>query len=221
MQLQALREPMPLPSTRLNQSAPTRRIFHSAYSQLPSQISIHPYLRLFTTMMPSQQELRSQNRKRKRAFEAVPTTELESQPQQTPAKRPKQSHSSRSKTPPEFWDKLSRVPLCRRALREFDRRTIRPITPQQRAKRDVEDSQVKQLQRFARRGGPDLRCIRGVSSVCSMQERREGMLTFTVPRTGTTRENASETCCVGSFQPVQRPKLEHETDYILFQRRCL
>ncbi len=117
-------------------------------------------------MMPPQQELRFQGRKRKQALEAVPTVEPESQPQQPPAKRQKQSYSSRSETPPEFWDKLSRVPLCRRALREFDRRAIRPIAPQKQcAKRDVEDSQVKQLQRFARRGGPDLRSIRGVSSV--------------------------------------------------------
>jgi hypothetical protein len=85
----------------------------------------------------------------------------------TAAKRRKQSYSSRSKTP-EFWDKLSRVPLCRRALREFNRQAIRPIAPQQRAKRDVKDSQVKQLQRFARRGGLDLRSIRGVSSVFAM-----------------------------------------------------
>ncbi|KAF2471738.1 uncharacterized protein BDR25DRAFT_333791 [Lindgomyces ingoldianus] len=111
--------------------------------------------------MPPQQELRSQSRKRKRAFEAVPTVEPESQPPQTPAKRQKQSYSSRSKTPPEFWDKLSRVPLCRRALREFNRREIRSITPRRRAKRDADDGQVKQLQRFARRGGPDLRSIRG------------------------------------------------------------
>ena len=123
-------------------------------------------------MMPPHHELRPQNRKRKRGFEAVPTVEPESQPQQTPTKRRKQSHPSRSKTPLEFWDKLSLVPLCRRALREFNRQEVRPITPQQRAKRDVEDGQVKQLQRFARRGGPDLRSIRGVSSVWSTQERR-------------------------------------------------
>jgi hypothetical protein len=115
--------------------------------------------------MPLQQELRSQKRKRKQAFEAVPIAEPGSQSQQQPAKRQKQSQSSRSKTPPEFWDKLSRVPLCRRALREFNRRADRPIAPQQRAKRDIEDDQVKQLQRFARRGGPDLRSIRGVGLV--------------------------------------------------------
>jgi hypothetical protein len=117
-------------------------------------------------MMSQQQELGSQRRKRKQALEAVPTTEPESQPHEPPAKRQKQSYSSRSETPAEFWDNISRVPLCRRALREFNRQAIRPIAPQQRCtKRDVEDSRVEQLQRFARRGGPDLRSIRGVSSV--------------------------------------------------------
>jgi hypothetical protein len=119
-----------------------------------------------------QQELRSQGRKRKQAFEAVLLTEPESQPQQPPAKRQKQSHLSRGKTPPEFWDKLSRVPLCRRALREFNRRAIWPVAPQQHGKRHVEASQIKQLQRFARRGGPDLRGIRGVGSVFPMLQGR-------------------------------------------------
>ncbi|KAE9971392.1 hypothetical protein EG328_005703 [Venturia inaequalis] len=58
---------------------------------------------------------------------------MPSQLQQPPAKRRKDSHSSPSEAPPEFWDKLSRVPLCRRALREFDRRAIPTIPPQSRA----------------------------------------------------------------------------------------
>ncbi|KAH8726657.1 hypothetical protein GQ44DRAFT_758609 [Phaeosphaeriaceae sp. PMI808] len=103
-------------------------------------------------MMPPQQELRPQKRKRNQVLEAA---------QRSTAKRQKQSYSSQNNTPPEFWDKLSRVPLCRRALREFNRRAVQPTAPQQRAKRDVEDSKVKQLQRFARRGGPDLSNIRG------------------------------------------------------------
>lgn len=113
--------------------------------------------------MPLKQELRSQSQKRKRVIEAGSTVEPDSQPQPPPAKRQKQSNPSRSKTPPEFWDELSRVPLCRRALREFNRRVDQPVVPKQRAKREVEDSLVNQLRRFARRGGPDLRIIRGVS----------------------------------------------------------
>ena len=113
--------------------------------------------------MPSKEGLRSQTRKRKREAEAAPGAEPDSPPQLL-AKRPKQLYPSRSTTPPEFWDKLSRVPLCRRALREFNRRAIQPTAPKPRLERDIKDSLVKQLKRFARRGGPDLRNIRGVSS---------------------------------------------------------
>ncbi|KAF1809586.1 hypothetical protein P152DRAFT_383747, partial [Eremomyces bilateralis CBS 781.70] len=106
------------------------------------------------------QELKSQVRKRKRTTEAAPTAEPELQPQ-PPTKCQKRLRRSRSKTPPEFWDNLSRVPLCRRALREFNRRAVRPITSKQRAESVVKGDLVKQLKRFARRGGPDLRDIRG------------------------------------------------------------
>lgn len=55
------------------------------------------------------------------------------------------------------------MPLCRRALREFNRRAVHTVAPKPRPERDVEDSLVKQLKRFARRGGPDLRSVQGVS----------------------------------------------------------
>lgn len=121
-------------------------------------------------VMPPKQELRSQSRKITRPFAAAPIVEPESQLQQPPAKGRKGSYPSRSKTPPEFWDKLSRVPLCRRALREFNRRAVRPVASKRRVKRDVEDSLVKQLKLFARRGGPDLRSIRGVSFVSAVEK---------------------------------------------------
>jgi hypothetical protein len=82
-----------------------------------------------------------------------------------PPKRQKQSRRSRSRTPPEFWDNLSQVPLCRRALREFDRRTLRPAAPKPPVRSVLEEDLVKQLKRFARRGGPALRDLRGVSRV--------------------------------------------------------
>jgi hypothetical protein len=76
-------------------------------------------------------------------------------------------------TPPEFWDKLSRVPLCLRALREFNRRAVQTIAPKPRPEREVKDSLVKQLKRFALRGGPDLRNIRGVSSDDAVEKSAE------------------------------------------------
>jgi hypothetical protein len=89
--------------------------------------------------MPLKEGLRSQSQKRKRGVEAALGAEPESQPQ-PPTKRRKQLYPSRSKTPLEFWDKLSRVPLCRRALREFNRRVVQPIVHKPRLERNIEDS---------------------------------------------------------------------------------
>ncbi|CAJ2508694.1 Uu.00g137200.m01.CDS01 [Anthostomella pinea] len=68
------------------------------------------------------------------------------------------SHHRVSNFSPEFWDNLSKVWLTPRALRELDRRnSIRPpmttVTP--------EEVYSKDLARFARHGGPDLRHLRG------------------------------------------------------------
>lgn len=60
--------------------------------------------------------------------------------------------------PPEFYDRLSKVSLSRRALKELDRRThtrrCHPSPPVIRP---------RDLAQFARHGGPDLRHLRGVS----------------------------------------------------------
>ncbi|KAF2006354.1 hypothetical protein P154DRAFT_482175 [Amniculicola lignicola CBS 123094] len=154
--------------------------------------------------MPLIQELRSPSRKRKREVEAAPIAELESQPlpqAQRPAKRQKPPYPSQSKTPPEFWDKLSRVPLCRRALREFNRRAVQPIAPQPRPERDIEGNLVQQLKRFARRGGPDLRGIRGypeqepqvkMSSNSRRSKRSSALDSNTKPTTLSSKDAAFE-----------------------------
>ena len=71
----------------------------------------------------------------------------------TPAKRPKLNFS------PAFWDRLSEIPLTARALRELDRRnkTTRPSVNHPSPK-----VHTRNLGRFARHGGPDLRHLRGV-----------------------------------------------------------
>ncbi|KAJ8132819.1 hypothetical protein O1611_g798 [Lasiodiplodia mahajangana] len=60
--------------------------------------------------------------------------------------------------PPEFWDRLSKVPLTGRALRELDRRNgIRsPLPP-----RVQEGAFCGSLAEFARRGGPNIADLRG------------------------------------------------------------
>ncbi|KAF2195614.1 hypothetical protein K469DRAFT_681898 [Zopfia rhizophila CBS 207.26] len=103
--------------------------------------------------MPPREEAKPQNRKRKRTVKAAPATD-------PPTKHRKRSRQ-RFKTPPEFWDNLSRVPLCRRALREFNRRTVLPSAPKPPVRSVLEGDLVKQLKRFARHGGPSLRDIRG------------------------------------------------------------
>ena len=87
------------------------------------------------------------------------------------AKRYKSSASSvRHHEPsPEFWDRLSRAFLSRRALWEFDRRTVgqsHPAAPPAPASRDLPlGPQLTRLKRFARRGGPSLTHLRGVRTL--------------------------------------------------------
>jgi len=115
----------------------------------------------FETVMPPGEEFRGRHRKRKLTVDAAATTDPDHQPL---VKRRRPSRQSRSGTPPEFWDNLSRIPLCRRALREFNRRRARSPVPQPPVQSDIDGELVKQLKRFARRGGPSLRDIRGVGA---------------------------------------------------------
>ena len=67
------------------------------------------------------------------------------------------------KTPPSFWDKLSRQVLVPRALKEFDRRTIKyhpPVPPQLPSLGSRKN--YRDLKRFARLGGSSLADLRGV-----------------------------------------------------------
>ena len=72
--------------------------------------------------------------------------------------------------PPEVWDNLSKITLTRKALQEFDRRTlsrktgqtVRPLESIPRLLR----SDTRQLEEFASNGRPDLSKLRGVSMVC-------------------------------------------------------
>lgn len=107
--------------------------------------------------MPSEETPASRNRKRQLCNKAEPTTDS---PPPPTAKRRKLEIQQQYRTPSSFWDNLSRQWLTRRALREFDRRTVWPATPVPPDLTDKENIQVAQLKRFARHGGPILGSIR-------------------------------------------------------------
>ena len=89
------------------------------------------------------------------------------QPQRTPKRRKLKGHQRR-RTPSFFWDNLSRQWLTRRALREFDRRTVwsaAPVPPKRTGKENID---LANLKRFARHGGPSLGDIRNVSLILSL-----------------------------------------------------
>ena len=93
-----------------------------------------------------------QNRKRLRADDP---------PQEhRPSKKPRAEGRARNSSnfAPEFWDNLSKVWLTPRALRELDRRNDAQPVP----KPPAPAVHTADLARFARRGGPDLRHLRGV-----------------------------------------------------------
>ncbi|KAE9964998.1 hypothetical protein BLS_007924 [Venturia inaequalis] len=81
----------------------------------------------------------------------------------SPDAGPEHHHTSkrqkRERTPPAFWNNLSRVPLCRRALQEYERRVTSTTPPGQPDRVELTAAQRKQLKRFARRGGPDCQDI--------------------------------------------------------------
>ena len=112
-------------------------------------------------MIPPELEAECQNGKPSRFDEAAPAIGFLSPPS---AIRGRELRTTRAQTPPSFWDNLSRVPLCRRALREFDRRTAQSVHVTSTTQ--LLEDQLTHVKRFARHGGPNLRDIRGVSPTC-------------------------------------------------------
>jgi hypothetical protein len=126
---------------------------------------------------------------RKRPHSELPS--LHETPRQL-QKKHKVNHPSDSQLPAAFWDNLSKVWLTRNALRELDQRNNRaaqsvlphrqiskPVTRATLARWKKENQQathpaakfleyctpqlLKDIQKFARLGGPDVSEIRGVS----------------------------------------------------------
>lgn len=107
--------------------------------------------------MHSEKTPAPRNRKRQLSDKAEPMTDSSPPPS---AKRRKLEDQQQHRTPISFWDNLSRQWLTRRALREFDRRTVwtaAPVPPDRTSKENI---RLAQLKRFARHGGPSLRSLR-------------------------------------------------------------
>ncbi|KAK4974081.1 hypothetical protein LTR66_011094 [Elasticomyces elasticus] len=116
--------------------------------------------------------------------------------------------------PPRFWDTLSTVRLTRRALKEFDRRTVliatAPVakataTP---ATRRLLRSDFRRLRQLASGGGPDLSAVRGYSDLSptkitmsqSSSQARKRSLTSSRPKSSTTGKTKSTTPYSGEFE---------------------
>jgi hypothetical protein len=109
--------------------------------------------------------------KRKRPPEIDPTADS-SPPYEPPWE--KAGFRSAEEANVAFWNNLSKVPLCPRALKEFDRRnslaassTYEPVAwmdspDPQSSSTALKSCSTQLLKRFARRGGPDLHDLRGV-----------------------------------------------------------
>ncbi|KAM3528473.1 hypothetical protein MY4038_005885 [Beauveria bassiana] len=175
---------------------------------------------------------RPQNRRRQRADEPSqhdnpPTKSRKRQRVDEPSqddhqvKKPRRAveHPNSWQYPPEFWDRLSKVPLIHSAIAELDRRTCtRPSCPPPSTGhiRHLTPTAPSELARFARHGGPDLRDLRGYSPATSNRHPVGAMSSSrsratkstnptTLPTTGTTTTKKSTT-------PYNRGFEQHLTD---------
>lgn len=137
----------------------------------------------------------TKNRKTSRSsIKKLPATEIfrnsiaysEAQADSVPT-RPASSDPSHSwHHPPEFWDGRSKVPLCREALDQLDRRTpLRPacsspapllptlVAQDTKTRPGPAQTRPADLVRFARHGGPDLSDLRGYSSCATARSTPE------------------------------------------------
>ncbi|KAK7404174.1 hypothetical protein QQX98_010048 [Neonectria punicea] len=180
---------------------------------------------------------RPQYRKRKRADEPSqqddsPTKSRKSveDPSQDDhqVKRPRRpvEHPNSWQYPPQFWDRLSKVPLIHSALEELDRRTCtRPSCPSPPTglAQDLTPTATRELARFARHGGPDLRDLQGYPPAASSHQPAGAMSSSsrsratkstnptTLPTTsGTTTTKKSTT-------PYNRGFEQHLTDHGVHQ----
>lgn len=131
----------------------------------PSALDFSGYINLSTILVSTSRNMTSDRylplkRKREQPVEDTREAGHQASPPQ------KRLQPTRPKpTPAEFWDNLSEVPLCKRALRELDRRSVQRIVSKPLAQPIQTRQRTEEIKRFARCGGPDIRDLRGVRFV--------------------------------------------------------
>lgn len=91
--------------------------------------------------------------------------------------------------PPEFWDRLSTIPLIRSALQELDRRNrAQPALP---PPPPTPTAFALDLARFARHGGPDLRDLRGYPAPVA-RHHKDGSAMPSSPRTSSRATKSTD-----------------------------
>ncbi|KAF4455862.1 hypothetical protein F53441_1894 [Fusarium austroafricanum] len=127
-------------------------------------------------------------------------------------------HPNSWQYPPEFWDRLSKVPLIHSALEELDRRTLtRPSCPPPLTglAQDLTPTAPSELARFARHGGPDLQDLRGYPPATSNHQPAGAMSPSSRSRAteSTNPTTPGTTTTKRSTTPYNRGFEQHLTDH--------
>lgn len=150
------------------------------------------------------------------------------------SKRPKTDDSirqARRAARERFWDTLSKVWLTPRALREFDRRNAAQSLEQRctsnlglrSRKRSFIDTShlsaasLKDLKRFARRGGPSLVDLRSVSQVVNYYKDKCLHTNLLVSRTITSVLQDHELCWVQLQEPETVKQVKQSFLYLRYR----
>lgn len=123
--------------------------------------------------------------------------------------------------PPEFWDRLSQIPLIHSAIEELERRTYTcasHLSPPTYPAKDFTPAAARELARLARHGGPDLRDLRGYPPAPNSHQPADGM--SSPPQSRATKSTnptapvtSKTTTTKKSTTPYNRGFEQHLTDH--------
>ncbi|KAL7957008.1 hypothetical protein V8C34DRAFT_325644 [Trichoderma compactum] len=182
---------------------------------------IHGHKRHRTDEPSPQEQFLTNGRKTQRTDGSPPQTD---HPAKEPQPRQPIEDISRWQYPPEFWDRLSQIPLIRSAIEELERRTCarpsHPSPPVELAK-GLTPAAATELTRFARHGGPDLRDLRGYPP--APDNHQPAVVMSSPPRSRATKSTNPTTLPVTSkttttkksTTPYNRGFEQHLTDHAI------